>query len=69
MPLNRAFSFQATLSLNLDLLVAKAWPVGYRFAPEEYNVLWDVRKGLVQIVGAARTPGMLQLAVAAQDMW
>ena len=28
-----------------------------RFAPEEYNVFWDVRKGLIPIVGAAREAG------------
>ena len=25
--------------------------------PKDYNVYWDVRKGLIPIVGAAREPG------------
>ena len=27
--------------------------------PKDYNVYWDVRKGLIPIVGAAREPGVL----------
>lgn len=30
---------------------------GFKFKPEEYNVFWDVRKGLIPIVGAAREAG------------
>ena len=30
---------------------------GFKFEPKDYNVYWDVRKGLIPIVGGARETG------------
>lgn len=34
----------------------------FYYEPEQYNVFWDVRKGLIPIVGAAREAGALRRA-------
>ena len=34
----------------------------FYYEPEQYNVFWDVRKGLIPIVGAAREAGALRQA-------
>lgn len=34
---------------------------GFKKDPKDFNVYWDVRKGLIPIVGGARETGLLLL--------
>ena len=37
---------------------------GFKKEPKDFNVYWDVRKGLIPIVGGARETGLLRLSRA-----
>lgn len=42
---------------------------GFKKDPKDFNVYWDVRKGLIPIVGGARETGLPLLLVVLLHQW